>query len=226
MSAAQLNSQPAREVEPPHKADKQVTPSATTATGKMAGPSNAEPAASQLSSMAESTAELKGEGMLVSSAANGRTGEAVSPLDACGTSAQPCLPASTLPARSLLDVLLGGPPPLPAVPALAVPKQPASGGSSCALQEPGLLIADGLAIDKHDDKVPASPKPTPAEPAGRPLRDARPEESDEPESSHPMQAAAPSPGIHPGSTLLQPEQAPVKKLLSLRERLALLKGST
>ena len=225
-SAAQLGSQLARDVEPLHKADKQARPSATMATGKVAEPSNAGPAASQILSMTERAAELKGGERLVASAATVSTGEAASPPGAGGASAQPRLPASTPPARSLLDVLLGDPPPLPAAPTLAVPEWPASGGSSCALQEPRPLVASTLATDTHADKLLASPKPTTAEPAGRPLQDARSEESFQPELSPPMQAAVPSPDVHAGSTLLQPEQGPVKKLLSLRERLALLKGST
>ena len=224
-SAAQLKSQPAREGEPILKADKQVRPSATMATGKVAEPSNAGPAASQILSMAESAAELRGGGELASSAAIVSTGEAASPPGARGASAQPRLPASSPPARSLLDVLLGDAPPLPAVSALAVLERPASGGSSHALQEPGPLVASDLVIDKHAEKLPASPEPTTAEPARRPLQDARPEESRQLESSPEMQPAAPLPDFHADSTLLQPEQGPVKKLLSLRERLALLKGS-
>ena len=221
-SAAQLKSQPEREREPLPKADKHGRPLATVATEKVAEPSKALPAASGIFSMAEIAARLTGKEKLVSSAATGSTGEAASPSGARGASAQLCLPASTPPARSLLDVLLGD----PAASVLAVPKRPASGGRSCAPQEPGPLDVSNLAVDKHDDELPASPEPITTEPAGRPLHDARPEKSFKPESSPPMQAAAPSPDFHAGSTLLQPEQGPVKKLLSLRERLALLKGST
>ena len=222
-SAAQLKSQPAREVKPLRQADKQVRPLATMATGKMAEPSNAGPAACQTPSIAGSAGEFKGGERLVSSAATISTGEAASPPGAQCASAQP---VSDLPARSLLDVLLGDPAPLPAAPALAVTERLAFGGSSCALQEPGPRITGDPAIDKHDDALPASPKPSRVEPAKEPLQYARLKHSLQPESSPPMPMAAPSPEIHAGSTLLQPEQGPVKKLLSLRERLALLRGST
>ena len=225
-SAAQLKSQPEREREPLPKADKHGKPLATVATEKVAQPGRALPLASGIFSMAEIAARLTGKEKLVSSAASGSTGEAASPSGACGASAQLCLPASSPPARSLLDVLLGDPAPLPAAPLLAVPERPASGGRSCAPQEPGPLVASDLAVDKHVEKLPASPELTTAEPARRPPQGARPEKSLQPESSPPMQAASPSPDFHAGSTLLQPEQGPVKKPLSLRERLALLKGST
>ena len=225
-SAIQLKSQPERAGEPLPKADKQVRPSAQMASGKVVETSNGGPAANQIQSLAESAMELNDVERLVSSAATVSTGEAASPPSADDASAQLCLPASTRPARSLLDVLLGDPPPLPAVSALAVLEQPASGGRSYALQEPEPLDASDLVIDKHAEKLPASFEPTTAEPARRPLQDARPEESRQSESSPQMHPAAPSPDSHAGSTLLQPEQGPVKKLLSLRERLALLKGST